>query len=142
MNPRTFYNKYVKPRKDLIEVDLPNRVDQVEIRIEKTMFPNDWRLYYWKDKHVQCKSELEARYLKVWLKHGLTTIKMPQDEKYLAEIVPILERVEQVVYEVAEEKLADYREQTQQEAIDGVFLLVHDAEAEYEVKAKKVKKTT
>ncbi len=136
MNPRTFYNNYIKPRKDLREVDLPSRVDENEIRIEKTMFPNDYRLYYWKDKHIQCHSELEAKYLIIWLKHGLTTIEIPSDEKYLAEIMPILERVEQVVYEVADEKLAGYREETQRKIIDGIWLGVHEDKAEYETATK------
>ncbi|MEK7450250.1 MAG: hypothetical protein AAB019_12310 [Planctomycetota bacterium] len=131
MNPTRFYRTYIKPRKDLREVDLPNRVDRNEIRIEKTMFPNDVRLYYWKDKHIQCQSELEAQYLKIWLKHGLTTIEIPKDEKYLAEIMPILEKVEKIVYEAAEEKLAGYREETQKNIIDGLFWKVHDDEAEY-----------
>ncbi|MBI4738689.1 hypothetical protein HY772_03880 [Candidatus Woesearchaeota archaeon] len=140
MNPARFYRTYIKPRKDLREVDLPSRVDPQEIRIEKTMFANDVRLYYWKDKHIQCKSEIEARYFKVWLKHGLTAIEIPADEKYLAEIVPILEKVEKNVYEVAEEKLAGYREKTQQEIIDGVFLKVHETPPEYDPKNKRAKK--
>ena len=141
MNPARFYRTYIKPRKDLREVDLPNRVDQNEIRIEKTMFADDIRLYYWKNKHIQCKSELEARYLKVWLKHGLTTIEIPTDEKYLAEIIPILEKVEKNVYEVADEKLAGYREKTQQQIIDGVFLKIYDAEPEYKATTKSEAKT-
>jgi len=141
MNPARFYRTYIKPRKDLREVDLPNRVDQNEIRIEKTMFADDIRLYYWKNKHIQCKSELEARYLKVWLKHGLTTIEIPTDEKYLAEIIPILEKVEKNVYEVADEKLAGYREKTQQQIIDGVFLKIYDAEPEYKATTKSKAKT-
>ena len=136
MNPTRFYRTYIKSRKDLIEVDLPNRVDLNEIRIEKTMFPNDWRLYYWKDKHIQCKSELEARYISIWLKHGLTTIEIPADEKYLAEIMPILEKVEKNVYEVADETLAGYREETQRKIIDGIWLGVHEDKAEYEPTAK------
>ena len=136
MNPARFYRTYIKPRKDLVEIDLPNRVDRNEIRIEKTMFPNDVRLYYWKDKHIQCKSELEARYLAVWLKHGLTAIEMPKDRNYLAEIMPVLEKVEKRVYEVAEEKLAGYREKTQQDLIDALYLEVHDVKEEYTAKPK------
>lgn len=136
MNPTRFYRTYIKLRKDLREVELPNRVDENEIRIEKTMFPNDYRLYYWKNKHIQCKTELEARYLSIWLKHGLTTIEIPEDEKYLAEIMPILEKVEKKVYEVADEKLAGYREETQRQIIDGVWLKVHEDQAEYEPAAK------
>lgn len=141
MSPSTFYEKYIKSRKDLREVDLPNRVDQAEIRIEKTMFADDVRLYYWKGKHIQCKSELEARYLTIWLKHGLTSIEIPKDEKYLTEILPILEKVEKTVYEVAEEKFAGYRETTQQQIIDGVFLKIHDAEPEYKATTKSKVKT-
>jgi len=141
MTPQMFYRQYIKCRKDLVEIDLPNRVDPAEIHIEKTMFPNDVRLYYWKGKHIQCQSELEARYLTVWLKHGLTTIEMPKDERYLAEIMPVLEKVEKIVYEAADEKLAGYKEETQQKIIDGLYLEVHDAEAEYEATTKSKAKT-
>jgi hypothetical protein len=141
MSPRTFYRKYIKTCKSLQDVDLPNDIDVNEIRIEKTVFPNDWRLYYRKTKYIQCKSELEARYLKVWLKHGLTHIEIPKDEKYLAEITPIVENVEQRVYQIAEEKLAGYREVTQKKIIDGLWLEVHDDDFEEPPPVKHKKKT-
>ncbi|MFH1231353.1 MAG: hypothetical protein V1709_07655 [Planctomycetota bacterium] len=136
MSPLTFYRKYIKIRKDLREVDLPNRIDPNELRIEKTMFAGDVRLYYWKDKHIQCKTELEAKYLLIWLKHGLTNIEIPTDEKYLAEIMPILEQVEQGVYKYADDKLIGYREDTQKKIIEGVFGMVHEEPEEYEATSK------
>jgi hypothetical protein len=137
-SPRIFYRKYIKPCKKLREVELPNRVDEKKIRIEGTLFSNEWRLYYWKNKYIQCRSELEARYLQVWLKYGLTHIEIPKDEKYLAEILPILEKVEKRVCEIAEEKLAGYREDTQKDIISGVWLKIYDSEeCEYKVTKKK-----
>ena len=46
-------------------------------------------------EHIDCASEMEARYLKVWLEAGLESIKMPKDEGYLREIVPELENLKQ-----------------------------------------------
>lgn len=139
MSPRTFYRKYIRPLKgkELREIEFPYRVYEKEIRIEKTLLPNDWRLYYWKGKHIPCKSELEAKYLHIWLKHGLHNIEIPKDEKYLAEILPILEKVEKRVYEVAEERLAGYREKTQKDIISSLWLEVHDEEPAYEATTKR-----
>lgn len=141
MSPLTFYRKYIKTCKALREVSLPNSVDEQEIRIEKTMFPDDWRLYYKKDKHIPCKSELEARYLQVWLKHGLTYIEIPKDEKYLFELMPILEQIDSLVDEKAEEKFAGYKDETIKDLISGLWSEVHDVEeVEYQTKKPKNKK--
>lgn len=134
MSPQRFYRKYIKSCKQLREVELPYRVDEKEIRIEETLFSNEWRLYYWKKKYIQCQTELEAKYLRVWLKYGLTHIEIPEDEKYLAEILPLLEKVEKRLYEIAEGKLAGYREETQKDIISSLWLEVHDSEEpEYKV---------
>jgi len=140
LGPKKFYQQYIKSRKDLREVDLPNRVDENELRIEKTMFADDVRLYYWKDKHIQCKTELEAKYLLIWLKHGLTSIEIPTDQQYLAEIMPILEKVEKTVYEVADETLGGYREETQKKLIDMLYSAVHEEPEEYNAEPKKPSK--
>ena len=68
------------------------------------------------------------------MKYGLTHIEIPEDEKYLAEILPLSEKVEKRLYEIAEEKLAGYREETQKDIISGLWLEVHDSEEpEYKV---------
>ena len=56
-------------------------------------------------EHIDCTSETEARYFKVWLEAGLENIKMPKDEGYLKEIVPELENLKQKTDEVFEDYL-------------------------------------
>ena len=51
-----------------------------------------YRLFSGKE-HIFCKSEPEARYLKVWVETGLEDVKIPKDEDYLAKIVPQLEKL-------------------------------------------------
>jgi hypothetical protein len=43
--------------------------------------------------NVECHSEEEARYLKVFLEVGLDKVKVPQDESYLNAIIPDLEEI-------------------------------------------------
>ncbi|MEW6026214.1 MAG: hypothetical protein AB1599_02820 [Planctomycetota bacterium] len=74
--------------------------------------------------------------LSIWLKHGLTTIEIPEDQKYLSEIVPILEEAEKNVYDVADERLSGYREETQRKIIGGVFLNLREDPVEYQATTK------
>jgi hypothetical protein len=58
-----------------------------------------WRLY--SDKHsIDCASELEARYLKVWLETGLDSTKTPGNEDYLKVIVPQLESLKRKIDQI------------------------------------------
>ncbi len=50
-------------------------------------------------QHIDCGSEYEARYLKVWLEAGLDSVKMPKDEDYLKEIVSLLEELKKKIDE-------------------------------------------
>ena len=58
-----------------------------------------WRLYSGKQS-IDCASELEARYLKVWLEAGLDEVKVPQNEGYLEAIVLELENLKQKTDEI------------------------------------------
>jgi type I restriction-modification system DNA methylase subunit len=58
-----------------------------------------WRLYSGKQS-IDCASELEARYLKVWLEAWLDSVKTPGDEDYLKVIVPELESLKQKIDDI------------------------------------------
>lgn len=65
-----------------------------EVRMGRELF--DWYLYIGK-KQIKCASELEARYLKVWIEAGVEKIKVPREEKDLKRIVPELEKLKEKI---------------------------------------------
>jgi type I restriction-modification system DNA methylase subunit len=82
-----------------------------ETKIEAGLF--GWRLYSGR-VHIDCSSELEARYLKIWSDVGLEKVKMPKDESYLEEVVSDLESIYQKNCELMEsylESIIDVRTQ-------------------------------
>ena len=85
-----FYREKVLtlPKKSLVKRELPN--NSGEINIEKDLF--GWKLYSGED-FIECRSEEEARYVKVFLDAGLRDIRVPKDDKYLKNILPELERL-------------------------------------------------
>jgi len=70
--------------------------------LEQELF--GWRLSSGRE-HIDCASETEAHYLKVWLEAGSESIKVPKDEGYLEEIVPALESLKQKTDAVFEDYL-------------------------------------
>ena len=124
MLPRRFYETYIKPCKKLRLVDLPSVEPDKEIRIEKTLL--DWRIYYTplfkkKEQCISCKSELEAKYLAVWLKYDVNSIGVPTDEEDLAKVVPLLEKLEQKVKAVLDEDLVGYSRKVQRQVTQGIW---------------------
>jgi len=95
-----FYREKILPHKPLRTKSLP-RVPG-EVKLEQELF--GWRLSSGRE-HIDCTSETEARYLKVWLEAGLDSVKMPKDEDYLGEIIPKLESLKQKTDEVFEDYL-------------------------------------
>ena len=67
------------------------------ISIQQTLM--GWRLYAGKES-IDCVSELEARYLKVWLEAGLAEVGVPQDEAYLQVTVADLESLKNNIDEI------------------------------------------
>jgi len=90
-----FYMEKVMNQKSLYTKSLPEDVGDISIR-QSLM---GWRLYSGKQS-IDCASELEARYLKVWLESGIDRVKVPRDENYLQAIVPQLESLKQKIDEV------------------------------------------
>lgn len=92
-----FYREKVLtlPNKSLIKRVLPN--NSGEIKIERDLF--GWKLYSGED-FVECHSEEETRYLKVFLDAGLREINVPKDDEYLQNILPELERLKTRIDEI------------------------------------------
>jgi len=95
-----FYREKILTYKPLHTRSLP-RVPG-EVKLEQELF--GWRLSSGRE-HIDCTSETEARYLKVWLEAGLESVKIPKDEDYLKEIIPELETLKQKTDEVFEDYL-------------------------------------
>ncbi|MBC8511544.1 MAG: restriction endonuclease subunit M [Dehalococcoidia bacterium] len=96
-----FYQEKVSSQKALSIKVLPKATD--DITIKQGLF--GWRLYSGK-KYIECASELEARYLKVWLEAGAEEIEVPEDEDYLKTIVPEMEKLKAKINEVIEDQLS------------------------------------
>jgi type I restriction-modification system DNA methylase subunit len=95
-----FYRERILIHKPLRTKSLPKVSGQV--KLEQELF--GWRLSSGRE-HVDCTSEIEARYLKIWLEAGLDSVKIPKDEDYLKEIVSELESLKQKTDEVFEDYL-------------------------------------
>jgi type I restriction-modification system DNA methylase subunit len=95
-----FYREKILFHKPLRSRSLP-RVSG-EVKLEHELF--GWRLSSGRE-HLDCTSETEARYLKVWLEAAQESIKIPKDEDYLKDIVPELESLKQKTDEVFEDYL-------------------------------------
>jgi len=95
-----FYREKILTHKPLRSRSLPKVSG--EIKLEQELF--GWRLSSGRE-HIDCTSETEARYLKVWLEAAQESIKIPKDEDYLKDIVPELESLKQKTDEVFEDYL-------------------------------------
>jgi hypothetical protein len=81
-----FYREKVLSQKSLYAKTLPKASDDIDIKQSLL----GWRLYSGKE-YIDCASELETRYLRVWLQAGMVEVKVPKDEGYLETTVPELE---------------------------------------------------
>ncbi len=61
--------------------------DKGKIKIESELY--GWKLYSGKS-YIECNSEEEAQYLKIFFESGLNEIKIPKDSEYLKSILPEL----------------------------------------------------
>lgn len=64
-----------------------------------------WKLYYTKSgrktkEFLECRSEEEARYLKLLIDSGLRDIHVPKDDEYLKNILPELEQIKARIDEI------------------------------------------
>lgn len=82
------YRELVLIRDDLEPKEFPYCAGNVSI--ERDLF--GWKLRCGKEE-VPVRSEVEARFLVVFLDAGKTEIAVPRDDEYLKSILPLLERI-------------------------------------------------
>jgi len=92
-----FYREKVLtlPGQSIIKKQLPENAG--EIKIEKDLF--GWKLYSGTN-FIKCRSEEEARYLKIFLDAGLSEIYVPKDDEYLKIILSELEKLKTRIDEI------------------------------------------
>lgn len=89
------YREKILTRADLATRELPDHNRHTEIR--EDLF--GWMLYSG-DDFIECRSEIEARYLKVFLDAGVKEICVPQDDQYLASVLTELEKLKKRMDEI------------------------------------------
>lgn len=90
-----FYKEKMLTQKPLLTKMLPKASDKV--KIEQHLF--GWRLSSGK-KYLECNSEEEARYLKVFLEAGVDKVKIPKDIKYLKTILSEIETLNEKISDI------------------------------------------
>jgi len=94
-----FYKEKILSQKNLVDRNLPANSGNVEIK--QDLF--GVKLFYGKKNFIECRSEEEARYLKVWIESGVREISIPADDEYLKTIVLELEelkkKIDQVIHD-------------------------------------------
>ena len=89
-----FYRKHILSRKDLKKIILPELTESPTI--SQTLM--DFRLISGR-KSIDCNTEEEAKYCKVFLEAGWSEVKVPKDAEYLGNILLQLEKIGREVKE-------------------------------------------
>jgi|YNPBryunderm2012_1023409.scaffolds.fasta_scaffold35254_1 hypothetical protein len=92
-----FYKERVLslPETSLIKRELPD--NSGEVKIERDLF--GWKLYSGKN-FIECTSEEEARYLKIFLDAGLKEVYVPPEEQLkelLSELESLKEKIDKII---------------------------------------------
>ena len=95
------YRDKILTRDDLAQRDLTLSSDE-QPEISKHLF--GWELRANGDT-IDCRSEAEARYLRIFLELGLHEVAVPASDEYLSEILPDLEYLKRRVDEILAEHL-------------------------------------
>ena len=92
-----FYKHKVLSQNQLSVKNLP--AFSKDVSIQQSLF--GWRLYSGKE-FIECTSEIEAHYLRVWLEAGIAEIKIPQDNTYLSAILLELEGISTKIHDTVD----------------------------------------
>jgi len=95
-----FYREKILSREDLITRELPSNFG--EIKIDRDLF--GWKLYSGKN-FIECRSEEEARYMKILFEAGFNEVYIPKDDLYLKSILPELETLKKKIDEIINDYL-------------------------------------
>jgi hypothetical protein len=75
-----------------------------------------WRVSSGKN-HVDCQSETEAEYLKIWIESGLEEVKIPRDESYISKILPELKTLKEKIDQIISDHISSITSQKLQNKI-------------------------
>jgi hypothetical protein len=95
------YRERILTREDLIQRELPLSSYE-EARVNEHLF--GWELRA-NDDAIDCRSEIEARYLRIFLDLGWHEVAVPSDEEFLKQILPDLEYLKRRADEILDEHL-------------------------------------
>jgi len=90
-----FYREKILTRKDLVARELPP--NRGEPKVEKDLL--GWKVCTDKGP-IPCRSQMEARYLRVLLDAGMPDVCVPEDDEYLKAILPELEKLKTRIEEI------------------------------------------
>ena len=73
------------------------------MKIKKELF--GWKIFYTRPgrkslKVIECRSKEEARYLRILIDSGMMEISVPNDDEYIKNILPELERIKTKIDEI------------------------------------------
>jgi len=83
-----FYKEEILTFGKLKEKELIGSICPGETELVQDLF--GWKVIFGKHQ-IDCDSELEARFVRVFTELGWRSVQVPQDENYLAKILPELE---------------------------------------------------
>ncbi len=107
-----FYREKILTYKNLKTVKLFQPTKDIQIKNE--LF--GWRISSGKD-HIDCQSEAEAEYIKIWLETGLEEIRVPKDEAYIAKILPELKALKEKIDQIISDHISSIASQKIQRKI-------------------------
>lgn len=86
------------PKKERKKVELPSHWD--DVRIEEDLF--GWKLWSG-NEFIECSSEEEAKYLKVFFDSDVYEFDVPKDNEYLKKILPQLLKNKAAIDEIIDD---------------------------------------
>ncbi len=99
-----YYEEKILPLKDLEERELYGSACYGETELKPDLF--GWKITVEGKYHFEADTELEARYLLVFLELGWRRVKVPRDQERLAEVLPRLEYLKRRADELINEKMS------------------------------------
>jgi type I restriction-modification system DNA methylase subunit len=107
-----FYRDKILSQKNLQTVKLFHPANEIQIKNE--LF--GWRVSSGKNR-IDCDSEAEAQYLKIWLESGLEEVKVPKDESYISKILPELKALKEKIDQIISDHISSIASQKLQNKI-------------------------
>lgn len=99
-----YYEEKILPLKNLAERELHGSACYGETELKPDLF--GWKITVEGKYNFEADTELEARYLLVFLELGWRRVKVPRDQESLAEVLPRLEYLKRRADEMINEKLS------------------------------------